>query len=418
MEKFLKFRRIIFAFFLIIFVIGAVFIFFYSRGLNFDLKTFRFQKTGAIFIETTPKNVNIKIDGKNFKDLSGPLSSGTLISNLSPKTYKLKITKNGFLDWEKNVLVKPAIVSEAINIILMPQDIKKELIFDFKKISDFLISPKEKIIFKTNDKLYFYISSANLIKLKGDTPIEISSDGTKAIIKDSSSHIFYFYSLKSPFFATNINLLVSKIDSKAKIKSLTFHPFDSNRIIVDIGSRLLILDTDSLKTETIFESLKKPFIWELVGSKVYFFSDEEAGFFNLVFKTRSNLPSSLFNILNASKVFKISPDGKKIAFVDQDNQIKIYFLEDQIKVFPQKAGDIISLNLKNQKEIKNIYWYPDNFHLFIELPNEVYFTEVDSRQPINNYLIDSGFSKFYYDDSNNTVFLLENGSLYKWQMKY
>ena len=49
MEKILKIRKIIFIVFFTIFIFGAVLIGFYSNGWQLDLKTFRFEKTGAIF---------------------------------------------------------------------------------------------------------------------------------------------------------------------------------------------------------------------------------------------------------------------------------------------------------------------------------------------------------------------------------
>jgi hypothetical protein len=401
----------------VIFAISGVLIGFYSNGWRFDLGAFRFEKTGAIFIETTPKDVSIKVDSKNFKDKSGPLSSGTLIPNLLPGTYKIEIAKAGFFSWQKNLSVKPTQVSEAINIILTPKEITKELIFDFKKISDFLIGLKGKTIFNAGGVLYLYNSKDAPTKLKGNTLIEISNDESKAIVQNSATNAFYFYDLNPPFSATTINTLVSKINAKFKIKSVVFYPFDSKRIIVETNGGLLSLDTDSLKTETIFDSGGKPFQWELVGSKIYFFGEQESGFFNLVFKTKNNLPSSLFDILNLTNMFKVSPDGKKIGFVDFNNKLKVYFLEDQIKGFNQKAGDIISLNLKNQSKIKDIHWYFDSFHFFVEYPNELYFAEVDNREPINNYLIDSEFSKLYYETPTNILYSLKNGFIYRWQIK-
>jgi len=417
MEKILRIRKIVFIAFFVIFIIGAVLVGFYSNGWRFDLKSFSFEKTGAIFVETIPRDVNIKVDGKTFKDKSGPLSSGTLISNLLPETYKIEINKNGFFSWYKNLSVKPTQVSEAINVILIPNNITKDIFFNSQKISDFIIGPKEKLIFKSNSKLYFNEPKDIPTKLKGDVLVEISNDEAKAIVKNSTANTFYLYDLKSPISSTTINTIVAKFDAKMKIKNINFHPFDSKRIIFESDEGLYSLDTDSSKAETIFDANKKPFLWKLIGSKVYFFSAQESGFFNLVFKTKTTLPLPLFDLLKTTKVFTISPDGKKIAFIDQNNKLKIYFLDDQIKGFAQKSGDVIILNLKNSSVIKNISWYFDSLHLFVEYTNEVYFTEIDNREPINSYLIDSGLSKFHYEISTNLLYFLKDGFIYRWQIK-
>ncbi|NCO15575.1 MAG: hypothetical protein GW899_02400, partial [Parcubacteria group bacterium] len=85
-------RRFIFYSFLFLFVVSGLWVIFYSQGWRLNTENCRFndlfncsvklRKTGAVFIETKPKGVVIKIDNKIFQDKSGLIQSGTLITKL------------------------------------------------------------------------------------------------------------------------------------------------------------------------------------------------------------------------------------------------------------------------------------------------------------------------------------------------
>ena len=66
-------------------------------------------------------------------------------------------------------------------------------------------------------------------------------------------------------------------------------------------------------------------------------------------------------------------------------------MENWYKNHPQKAGEIIKLNTKNNGKIKNIFWYKDSYHLFVEYENKeiinIDFIEIDTRDNLNQYPI-------------------------------
>ena len=421
MEKIFKIRRVVFTLFLMLFTIGAVFISFYSRGLSFNLKTFRFQKTGAIFIETKPKNVLIKIDGEVFPDQSGPISSGTLIRNLLPRIYKIDIEKDGFYPWSKNLEVKPAFVTEATRIILIPRKINKEMVFNAEKVSNFWVSLKGKIISSKDNKLYFYNSANSIpIKLKADKFLGFNSDETKVLLQDTKTLNFYISELQNSFSALNLNLLIKRLDAQLIIKKASFHPFALNKVILETKNGLIIFELDTKKIERISEQV--PINWTLNGFNLYVWRDNILEIFNLMLKTKSTFEDpNLTQILKESKLFRISPNNQQIAFLGKNNGITIFFLKEQIRSFNKKAGEVINLKDKSvdlKKEIENICWYFDSAHLFIESSNGVDFVEVDEKKPINQNSILQNISQLHYEISTNTIYFLEDNWIYKWQMKY
>lgn len=424
-----KTRRILFyiLFFLFIFIgLTAVF---YSYGWRISAENCSiaelpncFQKTGGLFIETEPKEVVIKIDDKTFKDKSGIIQNGTLIKNLPPKTYKIKIEKNGFLPYEKKVRVESNLVAEIPNVILIPEKLEKTPLPVSKPIDSFWMFSQQKIIFKNNGALYHLPS---LSKLKGNQFVGFSEDGGKIIVsasdgKNSTSRIYYLYELNDFSKSVNISAIFKNLKKGAVIDEVAFHPADSNRLIVKGGGedgRLYFLDLNRLKLETVAE--KPVLAWTVKNPNIYYIrpttSDQQQttnGYilasFNLILKTESvisqfpNFPISQF--LNSPII--LSPDNKKIAFFDESGGVNIYFLQDYRFGINKKAGDTINLNLYKGKEIKNIFWHKDSYHLFVEYGENIDFIEIDDRTPVNKYALIEKAADFYYDLKSNIIYFL------------
>lgn len=467
----LKTRRFIFYSFIFLFIITGLGVVSYSQGwrivtencqivklLNCSIK---FQKTGAIFIEAKPKGVMIKIDGKVFKDKSGLIQSGTLITNLSPKTYRLKVEKDGYLAWTKNAVVKSGLVTEIPKIILIPEKIEKKSIAVSKTIDNFWLSSQQKIVFKNKENLYFFQESlASPTKLKGDEFIQWSEDNNKIIVQDSKNQTYYLYELNNLSKALNINVTLNNLQ-KTSITEIAFHPLESGRLIIkDKKGFLYLLDTNRLKLETI---VKEPVIsWTIKSPNLYYIKTQTSAdnkqinyvlaSFSLTVKTENfavELPSQLINqepseinafgnkiafltkdgglylfdqmsrnfnkIAHSAKKFVFSPDNKKIAFLDKNGKLNIYFLEDYQRGIQKKAGEVISLNFYEGFSVKDIFWYKDSNHLLVEYiastdSASIDFIEIDDRLPINKYTLFEGVFNFHYElGLDRFYFIQENG---------
>ena len=422
----LRTRRILFFIFLAVFIPSSAGIISYSQGWRFNFETFAIQKTGAIYIETQPKDVLIKIDQKFFTDKSGIIKKGTLITDLLPKNYQIEIQRDGYFLYHKNITVKPSLVTEAVGIILIPMDFKNEL-----KISK---------------------------NLKGEKFIDFSADASKIIIKNSKNNIYYLYNLNNQS-SLNISNLFENITGK-NIKKIAFYPLGLNKLIIesDVSSALYIVDVNRLKSEIIFKNSKESSLisWNAENSNIYYI-EQNIGLktknyqliaFNLIAKTKSkiaDLPSDnnpyiavkssangrflaalntlgniyLFDsregifkqIAHDAKFFAFSPDGKKIAFLDNDGKLNIYFLEEWARNIFKKSGETIGFNLENKELIKSFYWYEDSAHLFIQ-QKSVDFMEIDERLPLNRYPIVKEIEDFYHDWKSGFTYYLKGAKLY------
>ena len=422
----LRTRRILFFIFLAVFIPSSAGIISYSQGWRFNFETFAIQKTGAIYIETQPKDVLIKIDQKFFTDKSGIIQKGTLITDLLPKNYQIEIQRDGYFLYHKNITVKPSLVTEAVGIILIPMDFKNEL-----KISK---------------------------NLKGEKFIDFSADASKIIIKNSKNNIYYLYNLNNQS-SLNISNLFENMTGK-NIKKIAFYPLGLNKLIIDsdVSSAIYIVDVNRLKSEIIFKNSKESSLisWNAENSNIYYI-EQNIGLktknyqliaFNLIAKTKSkiaDLPSDnnpytavkssanerflaalntlgniyLFDsregifkqIAHDAKFFAFSPDGKKIAFLDNDGKLNIYFLEEWTRNIFKKSGETIGFNLENKELIKSFYWYEDSAHLFIQ-QKSVDFMEIDERLPLNRYPIVKEIEDFYHDWKSGFTYYLKGAKLY------
>lgn len=78
---------------------------FYARGYRFNLGTFKFEPKGILVVKTDPTGSEIYINS-NFKTTSDANIS------LAPGTYDVSIKKEGFIPWNKRLIIEKEIVTE------------------------------------------------------------------------------------------------------------------------------------------------------------------------------------------------------------------------------------------------------------------------------------------------------------------
>jgi hypothetical protein len=387
-----------------------------------------FQKTGAIYIETEPRDVNIKIGNKTFPDKSGILQKGTLVSDLLPKNYSVEITKDGYLPYYKNIRVKPAMVSELLDAILIPKEI--------------------------NNK------TPIMRNLRGNLIIAQSNDNKKIIVRNSKNDVYYLYNLGDLSSVFNISAAFNNF-RKETITRIAFHPFESNRFIINTKNGFYVLDAGRSKLESVLNSA--PTVWTVKNPNIYYIKNVKCQMsnvkcqtlyaYNLVVKSDTELTQLpeeigevaalnvsenqnyaaiisdgaelyLFNQLDKSfkkisqnaQGFAFSPDNKKIAVLNKDSGVDVYFLEDYSRGINKKAGETIRLTLKDNQLLKNILWYNDATHLLLQYRDNIRFVELDDRLPLNPFIILNDFSDFFYNLNNNQIYFIQQNSLFSFQL--
>lgn len=89
-------------------------IFFYAQGYRLDLSRGTLTTSGMILARSQPEGARVLIDGKL------AAATNSTISGLTPGVYHLRIEKDGYLPWEKNIEVKAELITD-INALLPPR---------------------------------------------------------------------------------------------------------------------------------------------------------------------------------------------------------------------------------------------------------------------------------------------------------
>ncbi|KKU12215.1 MAG: PEGA domain protein [Candidatus Woesebacteria bacterium GW2011_GWA1_45_8] len=178
----------------------------YARGYRPNLKEKSLEPTGIVSIKSLPDGGEVLINGEK---------KGTTnldIQNLSPGKYEVKISKEGFSTWSKEVLVKKEAVN-LIQVVLLPiapslqsltftgvgspvaSPVGDKIVFTIKE-------PKERagiwaLNLSTNPLPFFFAKDLN--KLVTDTKefsfstssYEFSPDGRELLVKIADQHIFF-----------------------------------------------------------------------------------------------------------------------------------------------------------------------------------------------------------------------------------
>ncbi len=113
-----------------VFFLAIPFLLAYSSGYRIDFEKFNFVKTGGIFIHSDLAGANVFLDDK-FSESGGVFLKNVLVQNLkSNEVYFVRVEKEGYLPWYKELFVHPNLVTEA-RILMLPIEIPFEKIEKF-----------------------------------------------------------------------------------------------------------------------------------------------------------------------------------------------------------------------------------------------------------------------------------------------
>lgn len=92
---------------------ATFFVFLWAQGYTLDRQSGRLEKTGMILAKSQPDGAKIFVDEK--------LTSATnaTIANLKPGRHQIRLEKEGFIEWRKEIVIQTDLVTE-INATLIP----------------------------------------------------------------------------------------------------------------------------------------------------------------------------------------------------------------------------------------------------------------------------------------------------------
>ncbi len=448
-------KTILFSVCAFLFLLSAAIIMFYSQGFRFDFEKKKITRTGAFYFKVLPKSTQVYLDDQ-LKKKADFFFGSIFIENLLPKKYNIKIKKEGYFTWEKNLEIKEREVTEAKNIILIKES--PNFLILIKGVEKFFFSPDEKkiILLETKEtgwelKLYdlksniksHLIKSIDIAKGKVDfLDLNFSPDSKKILLKVGLKEDLKYYLIdldKTPATLTSLDFL-----GKA-LEDISFHPKDAQKLFFLKEGKLA--EADLIKKEVSPASLENVFAWRPFNSNIYYL--EKSGY---LFKTdfsfggRERINEIVFPLKDETKyeisVFpeffflkenedlyllnpgtksfekffekaeelKNSPDFGKLVYCS-DSEIWVLFLKEQYGQPPKKTSEKLFLTRFSEK-IGDIFWLSSHYLIF-NSGNKIKIAEIDERDRIN--LVDLAEFKtpeIYFNQADKKLYLLSEGNLY------
>jgi len=120
----------------------------YALGYQIDYHNLKVYKTGILYINSHPSGAYIYINGRMHKDVTP-----AQVEELKPGTYRIDVRREGFYPWEKELVVRPNMVTRADRIELFPirQEMKR---MGQEGIAYFVISDKNYIYYMKKTGLF------------------------------------------------------------------------------------------------------------------------------------------------------------------------------------------------------------------------------------------------------------------------
>jgi len=340
---------------------GAIF---WARGFKPDFKK-GIERTGLLVITSTPTGASVFLDGR----LTAATDAN--IAYLDPKTYKVRIEKEGYSSWEKDIDVVADLATE-IKALLFPVAPAIKPLTTSGAQNPALSPDGTKIVYAAtgeNGGLFLFPMSDRPFPFRQGPRLLVKNqnnfDFSKAVFiwgPDSKELIAQFTDEEDKTVA---NIL---IDSDKKDQPLSDITASLNATIsgwqAEIGQRaqtLALLAPDELKSAT---AEAKP--------------NEKQSLSKEPQKTPTlglpGIQTGLINYFPTGLVF--SPDEEKILYKNKDGQYKIFDIKDKKESTLSEFTNLISIS-----------WYPDSGHLVIAEENKLSIIETDG---LNKMTVFSG----------------------------
>lgn len=406
----LIFRRFVYIFFIIIFLLAAPAVVLYTMGYRYNFSAGRVQKTGLMKITSVPKDADIFLNGIKYEKSQTPAK----IEYLLPGDYEIKISKDGYHDWQKKLAVYENGTTFAEKIILwkrgQPEKIEaattawsaspdgnkvalgQDNIVKILNINSGLLGESEggditksaelpkgakinKISFSPNSKKILIDSTVSgkkqywLHSLDWQKPLQLPTtfSGFKFNQKDSE---LYGFNASGIFLIDSAGLATKQLLRANDVKDIL--P-DSDLIYLVNGKTLDVFETAKNNRANIEEfSCTDCRLEKIVSSKLFVFDDAH----------------KKMNIIDLARKKKTMSFEAKDLDILNDNSVMFYgdweiFVYD----FNKESPELIT---RMGEAVLAACWHPKGRHLFFSTKDKIRVIELDNRELRNIIDISEG----------------------------
>lgn len=343
---------------------------FYARGFKPNFQNGTIERTGLLVANSTPTGANVYIDGRLTS------ATNTTITYLEPKNYKIRIEKDGYTPWEKDVQINADLATE-ISALMFPLAPEIKPLTTTGATNPTLSPNGAKIAYGVPGErggVYVLPMESNPLPFR---------QNARQIVKNTSSFDFS----KSTFtWDPDSKQLVARftdsgnqptanlmLDSEATDQeprditaSLAGTLNNWQQIITDRAQTAAIPVPDNVKNATGSAALSSPSPSLSPKTKTPTASP--------ILKTIDDKPSTIHELNYFPTGLMFSPDEEKIMYKNSESKYKVYDLKKDNEYTLPDLPDLI-----------NITWFPDSEHLVIAQKDSISIIEKDGFNKITVY---------------------------------
>jgi hypothetical protein len=242
----LKKRRIILAFCILLFLLVAPFVLFYTAGYRWN-SNFQLYKTGGLYVSSPLSSSQIFVNDKLEKE-TNILQSGLFLQGLKPGKYSILITKEGYWPWSKNLQIKTQFVTEA-RAMLMPKEPKGTILLR-ENYSPLEVSKYDEILKSLND-LRQPLKKRATAEEKEARYSRLTSNQKEKLWWDPKANKLWVDWLADPaslpyYFCddTSCKEIMLVLDSEFQIKNADFYPKRKDIVIAAVQNGIYAIEID------------------------------------------------------------------------------------------------------------------------------------------------------------------------------
>lgn len=454
MSRFL--RRIIYIFFVLLFLASVPVVLLYTAGYKYNFKKWRLERTGVLFLESIPRGAEILLNSKKLRQTPARLPA------LLPGDYQIKIQKLGYLSWQKTLPVLSGQTTFA-NTIFLSKDAENEHVFE-NKARVLALSPSGKIMLLAGRSISMNERRPNYLELgfyeignKKYQPIlnlpyseilpEIKWLDDKMVLVRGTSRAEIFLLIvgeTSPvYLGSRFGTSIQKVETDVT---------QSGVLLIQTNRMLWRFNTKTLQKEFVEKYNFDGFA--IQGGLIYFMRQDLKGLYlanRPVTDKQGTAIKNLLELRQANYEFLDSPDGfillrsgenitliklspeprvilqteaREARYFKNGNSLRLlYFTDSEIRIF-DVGPEVNQLVTRLGTKILGVRPLSDGEHILISSDNKIIMVELDNRAERNVWTLAQGeeIRDFAYNREDEIIYFVgqlkkQKNGLYRRQLK-
>jgi len=401
-----NFTRIVIAYIIaiIIFIISATIIVYYSFGYRYNFSQNKIEPTGILHLYPTDNRCQIALNNQAVDN--SQIGASTDITNLAPGQYLLDISCDQYLKWQKEITIEPNKITNENDIMLIPMHPKSSELsyidqYSFNRYNQLLAYLSDNHIMILN-----FLSEKNQtidnIEINKSTEINWISNNLLAITNNNPE-------------STNIKIVnpynnnVSQFTIPHSIKAtdiLGTMPLGESIIIYYSSPNIYLFDiTNGNSPRELIHDVYHPII--INGSLYYSPSDTSSTSLfaqNLTLQTTSqyNFPNPITNLkLISNNTILVQSDNDQSTLYDLSNKSSLLSTDNIINASISPDSKKIAVGKSNSLNIFSTSNNITNENIIIKDQNIDVATFIDNTNII--YESNSHLNSIDYTGQNNQI---------------